>query len=733
MYRLVLLLMFVLSSTSAQFLAPIAERLENKLQNVSSDEKVKIWIYFNDKGPNEKHSLIPNTLISEKAIARRAKVLPQNELVDVSDLPVFKNYIDAVAEKISQVRYTSKWFNAVSGSATKAEIESIRQFPFIKEIEIVSSYGIKKPEHLEEVFEDALFKTLADSLNYGTARKQVDQINVIPLHNRGIRGEGVLVGVFDNGFRLLSHESFATMNIIASYDFVDNDPNPAPPLTAPSTWGAHGVNTLSTIGGYKAGQIVGPAFKASYILGRTENDASETPVEEDNWVRAIEWAESLGVDVTSTSLGYLTYDSPHPSWTWQNMNGNTTVITRAANLAVSRGIVVLNSAGNEASVGTPNTLVAPADGFNVIAVGAVDSFGVRTSFSSYGPSSDGRIKPEVMAMGSAVRAASATNTTGYVRVAGTSFSCPLAGGVAALILSAHPSLTPLQVREAMMQTASRVKNPDNYYGYGILNATAAVDYFRPYITHTPISGFQLISPQTITVTINSVINLITDSCRVIYGTNGLFTSFALLQPTGNPNEYSASIPVFDFGTVVTYYIKVQNVDKDEVKLPATAPTDFYSYTIGGTTLTQATVPGWNLLSIPLTISDYQTSSVFPNAVSKTYSFDNGYVERTGLQNGKGYWVKFSANQNLTFSGFPKSSDTLSVVAGWNLIGGTSATFPINDIVQSPANNILSSYYFFNTDHYETTDTLRPALGYWVKARESGKLILNSGGKKLTKK
>lgn len=728
MYRLVLLMMFVLSTTSAQFLAPIAERLESKLQNISEDEKIKIWIYFNNKGPIEKQSLTPNTLISEKAIARRSKVLPHDKLVDASDLPVFKNYIDAVAEKISQIRYPSKWFNAVSGFATKAEIESIRRLPFIKEIEIVGSYGIIKAEPIEEVIETPLLKTLADSLNYGTARKQVDQINVIPLHNRGIRGQGVLVGVFDNGFRLMTHESFATMNIVAGYDFVDNDPNPAPPTTAPSSYGAHGINTLSTIGGYRAGQIIGPAFKASYILGRTENDASETPVEEDNWVRAIEWAESLGVDVASTSLGYLAYDPPHTSWTWQNMNGNTTVITRAADRAVSRGIVVLNSAGNEASNGTTNTLIAPADGFNVIAVGAVDSFGVRTSFSSYGPSSDGRIKPEVMAMGRAVKAASATSTTGYVRIDGTSFSCPLAGGVAALILSAHPSLTPLQVREAMMRTASRAKNPDNYYGYGILNATAAVDYFKPYVVHTPINGYQFSTPQTILVTINSVINLKADSCRVIFGANGSFTNFALLQPTGTPNEYSAIIPAFETGTVVNYFIKVQNVDKDEVRLPASAPAEFYSYTIGGTTITRTTNIGWNLFSIPITISDYQASSVFPNAVSRIYSFDNGYVERTSLQNAKGYWVKFSENHNLVFSGFPKNSDTINVSTGWNLIGGSSTPIPINNILQSPANNVQSSYYFFNVDRYETADTLHPAFGYWVKARENGKLILNMNGK-----
>ncbi|MDI6803848.1 MAG: S8 family serine peptidase [Bacteroidota bacterium] len=727
MYRLVLLMLFVLSSTTAQFLAPIAERLESKLQNISKDDKIKIWIYFNDKGSVEKH--IPNTIVSEKAIARRSKVLPQNKLVDASDLPVFKNYIDAVAENISQIRYSSKWFNAVSGFATKAEIESIRQFPFIKEIDIVSNYGKKKSEPVEEVFETPLLKTLTDSLNYGTARKQVDQINVIPLHNRGIRGEGVLVGVFDNGFRLMSHESFSTMNIVAGYDFVDNDPNPAPPSTAPSSYGAHGVNTLSTIGGYKAGQIVGPAFKASYILGRTENDASETPVEEDNWVRAIEWAESLGVDIASTSLGYLTYDSPYASWTWQNMNGNTAVITRAADLAVNRGVVVLNSAGNEASVGTPNTLIAPADGFAVIAVGAVDSFGVRSSFSSYGPSFDGRIKPEVMAMGTGVKVASSTLTTGYSRVNGTSFSCPLSAGVAALILSAHPSLTPMQVREAMMRTASRAKNPDNYYGYGILNATAAADFYRPNLYHTPITGMQLNSPITILATVNSVIALNLDSCKVVYGVNGSFTNYVNLLPTSNPNEYTANIPALGTGNTVNYFITIQNIDKDFAKSPINSPAEYYSYNIGETTISQQLSTGWNLVSVALQLADYQSSTIFTSSASQVYGYQNGYVTKATLQNGKGYWVKYDSDHSIELSGYIRNVDTVNVTQGWNLIGGISSPVAVSSIIEEPASIISSSLYSYNNNLYEAATTIEPGKGYWVKVSANGKLILNSGGKK----
>jgi subtilisin family serine protease len=244
-----------------------------------------------------------------------------------------------------------------------------------------------------------------------------------------------------------------------------------------TNFGFHGVLTLSNIAGYKPGQVIGPAPRASYILARTENDSSETPIEEDNWVAAIEWADSLGVQVTSTSLGYLTYDPPYTSWTWEDMNGHTTVITRAADLAVSKGIVVVNSAGNNGFNSLHNTLNAPADGDSVLTVGAVDSSGVRTGFSSVGPttSSPPHIKPDVMGQGSLVYCASYTDPTGYIYSGGTSHSCPLVAGVAALMLSANPNLTPMQVVDALRSTASRSTHPDNEYGWGIVNAPAAIN------------------------------------------------------------------------------------------------------------------------------------------------------------------------------------------------------------------------------------------------------------------
>jgi subtilisin family serine protease len=206
-------------------------------------------------------------------------------------------------------------------------------------------------------------------------------------------------------------------------------------------------------------------------------------VEEDNWLAAIEWADSLGVQVTSTSLGYgndpqYPYPPPYTSWTWEDMNGRTTLISRAAAMAVRKGIVVLNSAGNGGYNATHNTLNAPSDADSVVAVGAVSLGGDRTSFSSVGPSTSipPHIKPDVMALGTGVYIASAFDPHGYSPFGqGTSFSCPLAAGVAALLVKAKPTASPMDIVNALKQTASRASTPDNLMGWGIVNAKAALD------------------------------------------------------------------------------------------------------------------------------------------------------------------------------------------------------------------------------------------------------------------
>ena len=308
-------------------------------------------------------------------------------------------------------------------------------------------------------------------LDYGTSVGQLAQIGVPAVHQMGLHGEGVVVAVFDGGFSDLNHEVFSSLHLVAAHDFVNGDDDVGD--GADQGEGSHGTMTLSVLGGLHEGQLVGPAFAADFILAKTENSASETPVEEDNWAAAAEWAESLGADVISSSLGYLEYDRPFPSYTYRDMNGQTAISTRAAEMAAARGVVVVNSAGNSGDNAQHNTLGAPADGAHVLAIGAVGPTGIRTSFSSVGPSADGRIKPDLAAQGQAVKVALPGSVNRYGTASGTSFSCPLTAGVVALLLQVNPGASPDDVAGVLRATASQAGMPDNLLGWGIVNASAA--------------------------------------------------------------------------------------------------------------------------------------------------------------------------------------------------------------------------------------------------------------------
>jgi subtilisin family serine protease len=460
----------------------ISANLQEVLRSARPDEPLVVWVYFTDKGDaGLKGNALSPRLVTERALERRSKVLPHDQLVGHADLPLEETYIDRVVSAGGHVRQRSRWLNALSVTATPAALDAIAGLPFVQSLELVGRYRrdpVRGASPEPAAPAPSLRKAEGQTgLDYGPSLAQVSLLNVPALHDMGNSAQGIIIGVFDNGFRLLTHEAFASMNILATRDFVDKKTSVIPNDPS-SSFGSHGVNTLSTIGGFKPGQLIGPAYGATFILARTENDSSETPFEEDNWVAGIEWAESLGVQVTSTSLGYLTYDPPYTSWTWQDMDGKTTPVTRAAAMAVRRGVIVVNSAGNNGSNTSHNTLNAPADADSVLSVGAVSPAGVRASFSSVGPTTSvpPHTKPDVMATGTSVYVASSTNPTGYVNDQGTSFSCPLAAGVAALLLKANPAAEPMKIVEAMKMTATQASAPDNLNGWGIIDAAKALTY-----------------------------------------------------------------------------------------------------------------------------------------------------------------------------------------------------------------------------------------------------------------
>jgi subtilisin family serine protease len=459
----------------------ISERLEAGLRAGRGDDRHLVWVYFRDKGAGAAPTAISiQSVLTARARSRRSlrgTAQPGATL----DQPLDRGYVDAVSRAVINVRQESRWFNAVSVEATAAQVRALEALPFVERLDVVRRYRRGPSEKVTDLpaqarGSSAPSRPRALVLDYGTSIGQVRQINVPAVHESGLHGEGVIIAVLDAGFNNLAHEVFAPMSILARRDFVNGDEDVGD--GADQGEGSHGTATLSVLGGFKEGQLIGPAYAAGFILAKTENTFSETPVEEDNWAAAAEWAEALGADVISSSLGYLEYDGPFTSYTFTDMNGETAISTRAANLAASLGVVVVNSAGNNGFDATHNTLGAPADGRGVIAAGAVDPLGARALFSSVGPTADGRIKPDVAAQGVSVKVASPTSPSLYGLAAGTSFSCPLTAGVAALVIQAHPEYTPQQVADALRTTASKAGAPDNLLGYGIVNAMAAVGLRR---------------------------------------------------------------------------------------------------------------------------------------------------------------------------------------------------------------------------------------------------------------
>ena len=350
-FTVIITLLFSITTFAQAPVEKCTDQLKQQMLNSAQNSEVLVWIIFKDKGSDSDAYLsFPQNVVSEKSLQRRAKVFDSNSILEQSDLPLYSNYIGQVESLGFRLKQKSKWFNAVSGYIPIATLNSISALPFVKEIDLVA----RLPRTYEEVESDFSIETNSsnqnklqnpNAYNYGNSLTQIQQINVPALHDKGFTGQGVTICLMDAGFNRLSHEVFSAMNIIAMYDFVNNDPGVGDSTDMGE--GSHGTATLSAIGGFKEGKLIGPAFSSNYILAKTENTDSETPIEEDNWIAALEWADSIGVDVTSTSLGYLGYDTPFVGYTWENMDGNTARITIASDLAVKKGIIVVNSAGNE--------------------------------------------------------------------------------------------------------------------------------------------------------------------------------------------------------------------------------------------------------------------------------------------------------------------------------------------------------------------------------------------------
>ena len=417
----------------------------------------KYLVYFADKANTPYTTAQPEAFLSQRAIQRRqAQGIP----VTASDLPVDPAYIQQILDLGNvQLVHRLKWLNAVvihtTDPAVLDSIAAMQQVDHIESSPVITGHHEVVPHRLPP-------PAAKDDSDYGLSLNQIEMLNGLYLHDAGFKGAGMLIGVFDGGFSqapscLALADLFASGRIAGTRDFVDGDQNVY-------HGSFHGTFVLSTMAGFLPELLIGTAPEASYYLFRTENVDQEHLIEEANWVAAAEFADSAGVDVFNTSLGYTEFDVVNENHTWADLDGNTSIITRGADIAASKGILVVNSAGNSGD--TPwHYIGVPADGDSVLAIGAVWPDGEATSFSSRGPSFDGRVKPNVMAQGGFAVVSDAADS--IMLANGTSFSGPIMAGMAASLWQKHPTASSMEVFYAIEQSAHLYQNPNDSMGYGI--------------------------------------------------------------------------------------------------------------------------------------------------------------------------------------------------------------------------------------------------------------------------
>jgi serine protease AprX len=435
----------------------------------------KYFVRFTDKNNSPFSIDNPLEFLSQRAIDRR---LNQGIPVDIADLPVNPDYLLGVAATGATILNPSKWLNGVSVfTDNPAVIDAINDLPYVAGVtkspkpaplspDLTNNF--EKPFFKNETFQETMVSAGKQgyeigSFDYGNGLNQIHMLNGDVLHEMGYRGQGKVIAVIDAGF--LNANSLGVFDslwqnnqILGTRDFVNGgevtfDGHP------------HGAMVLSLMGGNYPGQLIGTAPKASYWLLRSEDANSEYIIEEYNWASAAEYADSVGADVINSSLGYTEFDDPSQNHTYADMDGNTTPATKGADMAAKKGILVVNSLGNSGSDAW-YYLSAPSDGDSVLGIGAVDGDGFYASFSSHGPSYDGRVKPDVSAQGSGAYVVDpSSGWFGYG--SGTSFSSPIMAGMAACLWQANPSLNNMQIADAIRQSASQYLAPDDMLGYGI--------------------------------------------------------------------------------------------------------------------------------------------------------------------------------------------------------------------------------------------------------------------------
>lgn len=422
------------------------------------------WVFFTDKPDAAFYLENPLEMLSQRSLDRR---ISQNIPLDEKDVPIALSYITQITNSVGiTVKAKSKWMNALHIRGTISDIQNLENLAFVSHVEFANKTlnddNLERSSHQNRLNKvDKNLEALV-TFGYGTSNNQIEMLNGQLLHEQDFTGTGKIIAVMDTGFVGVDAASpFQRLQnnnlILGGYDFVNSSANFY-------GGGSHGTMVLSTMGGYVEDQLVGTAPDAEYYLFITEDINAENPVEESFWVEAAEKADSLGVDIINTSLGYFGYDNPDYSYTYEDMNGTTSFISRGAEVAFSRGMICVTSAGNSGNTGNPYISV-PADAEHTLAIGAVMADETYATFSSIGPSFDGRIKPDVMAQG---QSAVVSDVSGaIVTASGTSFSGPITAGMVACLWQALPDKTNSEIIQLIKESANLFTTPNAQFGYGI--------------------------------------------------------------------------------------------------------------------------------------------------------------------------------------------------------------------------------------------------------------------------
>ncbi len=456
--------------------------------------QTKYWIEFRDKGvsPSSFHS--GNAMfesvrrgLSATCLSRRARAMQCDpaRTITLEDAPVAARYQSRLRKLGVEVLSVSRWCNAVSALLSPRQLTRVASLPFVRSVHTVghaTELGVTPTAFGEAASSPSSGNAVPLSVDsfcgynpiiyhYGLALSQLSRINVWPLHAMGFDGSGIRFGILDCGFRWRENPSLRHSNVINEYDYIFHDSVTENEAIDTIGQDGHGTCTLSASTGYLPDTLVGPAYNVSIMLAKTEDIRSEHHIEEDNYAAALEDMEALGVDITSSSLGYFIFDAPDQSYTYGDMNGHTTICTRAAARAAKLGVLVVTAMGNSGQDPQHPHEQAPGDADSILSVGALDTNEYIANFSSLGPTADGRTKPEICAPG--VHVWLQDRNGGFGPGNGTSFATPLTAGASCLIMQAHPMATAQQIRQAIMKTGSYANRPDTVYGWGRLNAYAA--------------------------------------------------------------------------------------------------------------------------------------------------------------------------------------------------------------------------------------------------------------------